>query len=86
MALGKSYVKNLVGKAPKPDALEAMEGSPKEEAGEDAATEAAEPKDMDGDEAAKASAFDDFVSALGLSSAKAAKARSALDEYISLCK
>jgi hypothetical protein len=80
MALGASYVKGLVSKAgpkmdPEPDA---------EDPGE--SDEPPEPKDMDGDEAAKASAFDDFVSALGLSSAKAAKARSALDEYISLCK
>ena len=82
MALGASYVKNLVGKAPPPDKLGAMGDMGKEPDGD----EPAEPKDMDGDEAAKASAFDDFVSALGLSSGKAAKARAALDEYINLCK
>lgn len=82
MALGPSYVKGLVKKAPPPDELEAMgdmADGPKD-------SEDPKPADEDGDEAAKASAFDDFVSALGLSSSKAAKARSALDEYISLCK
>ncbi|HWQ02639.1 MAG TPA: hypothetical protein VN449_11085 [Gaiellaceae bacterium] len=81
MALGKSYVKGLVDKAPPPDKLEAMG-----DMGEPDADEEGGPSDEDGDEAAKASAFADFVSALGLSPSKAAKARAALDEYMSLCK
>jgi hypothetical protein len=83
MALGKSYVAGLVKKAPSPDKMDAMgdmAGAPGE------SDEPKDPADVDGDEAAKASAFDDFVSALGLSPAKAAKARNALDEYLSLCK
>lgn len=82
MALGKSYVAGLVKKAPPPDEIAAM-GDMADEPDD---SEGPKPADEDGDEAAKASAFDDFVSALGLSSNKAAKARSALDEYISLCK
>jgi len=92
MALGKTYVMGLVKKAPKPedldkeDAMGAFSASD-DKAGDDdhEADKPEEPKDLDGEEAAKASAFDDFVDALGISGAKADKARAALDEYIGLC-
>jgi hypothetical protein len=82
MALGKTYIMGLVKKAPTPDKLDAMgdmAGDDKEESDET-------PKDEDGEEAAKASAFDDFLTAIGVSPAKADKARAAFDEYMGLCK
>jgi hypothetical protein len=89
MALGKAYVLGLVKKAPKPEDLDkkdpmaALSGD--SDSADDEADKPEEPKDLDGEEAAKASAFDEFLSALGVDADKAGKARAALDEYIGLC-
>ena len=73
MATHKSVVGMLVGKLPPPDEL-------------DEEPKTKEPEDGDGgDEAAKLSAFEDFLSACGLSTKRADAALKAFDHFMDVC-
>lgn len=74
MPFGPEYARELAKKGPKPDPLEALGAEPEEEA---------EMPDEDGDEAAAASAFDDFAKAAGFKASPAAYA--AFKEAVSAC-
>lgn len=67
----------LAGKLPPPDKLDELD--------EDVKPEDSEDEDEGGDEAAKLSAFEDLLAALGLSTKKAEAGMEAFDHFMSLC-
>lgn len=77
MASNKSAVSMLVGKLPPPDKLDDMDTEDQ--------TEPKEDEDEGGDEAAKLSAFEDLLAALGLSTKKAEAGMKAFDHFMDLC-
>lgn len=67
----------LVGKLPPPDELDSMDTEPKDGPVDE--------PDEGEDNAAKLSAFEDFLGALGLSTKRADRAMKAFDHFMDLC-